>query len=172
MGPAGLTIVIVREDLLGRFDSCPFKGPLMLDYKICADNGSMYNTPPTFPIYVSGLVFQWVIDLGGIKGIEQLNLKKSTLLYQTLESYPNLIRFPVARKEYRSRMNVPFRLLKDGQPDEALEKEFLKKAEERGCTQLAGHRSVGGIRASLYNALPIEAVQVLVDLIHSFAKEY
>ncbi|KAJ3310986.1 hypothetical protein HDV04_004503 [Boothiomyces sp. JEL0838] len=168
IGPAGLTIVIVKKDLLGRFAQCPLKGPLMLDYKLMADQGSMYNTPPTFAIYVSGLCFEWVLAIGGIEKIAALNKAKSQVLYEGLQKYPNVFSFPV-EEAYRSRMNVPFRILKDGKPNEELEKDFIKGAEKLGMICLAGHRSVGGIRASLYNALPIEAVEFLVQYAHSFA---
>ncbi|KAJ3367456.1 hypothetical protein HDU91_001387 [Kappamyces sp. JEL0680] len=171
--PAGLTIVVVREDLLGRFAKCPLAGPLMLDYKVCADNGSMYNTPPCFAIYVSGLVFKWLLErIGGLDKMDAINQKKSASLYQALASHPTLYTFPVTAPQFRSRMNVPFRLLEHGAPSAELEKSFLKGAEALGCSSLAGHRSVGGMRASLYNALEQEAVDVLVKYIHDFARQH
>jgi phosphoserine aminotransferase len=168
IGPAGLTIVIVRDDLLGRFSDSPLAGPIMFDYKLCADNGSMYNTPPCFAIYVSGLVFKWLLNLGGLDKMNEINQIKSKRLYDALASHPETYSFPVMNPRYRSRMNVPFRILKDGTPNLELEKEFLKGAEALGCRSLAGHRSVGGMRASLYNALEMEAVDVLIKFIHNF----
>ena len=163
--------MIVREDLLGRFEKCPFAGPLMFDYKTCADSGSMYNTPPCFSIYVSGLVFKWLLGLGGLQKMNEINKRKSDMLYRALSNYPSVYMFPVVNAMYRSRMNVPFRILNNGVPDEAKEKLFLKGAEKLGCVSLAGHRSVGGIRASLYNALDIEAVETLVRFIKAFASQ-
>ena len=158
IGPAGLAIVIVRDDLIGHA-AAPL--PSMLDYKIAADNDSMYNTPPTFSIYIAGLVFQWLKRQGGIAGIEQRNIAKAKLLYDYLDAtdfYAN----PVAMAD-RSRMNIPFTLR-----DVALEDELLKGAKERGMLQLKGHRSVGGMRASIYNAMPIEGVQALVTYLREF----
>ena len=171
IGPAGVTIVIVRDDLLGRFDKSPLSGPLMLDYKICAENDSMYNTPPCFPIYVSGLVFQWLLDIGGLSKMNEINLEKAGRLYQTLANYPQHFSFPVIKEKYRSRMNVPFRVCKNGIPDEALEKQFLSGAESVGCFSLAGHRSVGGMRASLYNALESDAIDALVNFIEKWVQQ-
>ena len=158
IGPAGLAIVIVRDDLIGKAQPAL---PAMIDYKVHADNDSMYNTPPTYSIYIAGLVFQWLKRQGGIAAIERLNIEKSNLLYQYLDSsgfYSN----PVDKAD-RSRMNVPFTLR-----DAALDDEFLKGAKERGMLQLKGHRSVGGMRASIYNAMPIEGVQTLVDYLREF----
>jgi phosphoserine aminotransferase len=170
VGPAGVTIVVVRDDLIGRFGNCPFGGPLMLDYKIFADNESMYNTPPCFSIYVSGLVFKWLLkDVGGLDEMNAINKKKSEMLYSALAEFPSIYAFPVVNSLYRSRMNVPFRVLKDGKADDEREKLFLKGAESLGCYSLAGHRSVGGMRASLYNALEMEAVETLVAHIKKFA---
>ncbi|KAI8906820.1 pyridoxal phosphate-dependent transferase [Gorgonomyces haynaldii] len=169
IGPAGVTIVIVREDLIRDPAKSPFKVPIMLDYKTCNDNNSLYNTPPTFAIYVSGLVFKHVLGLGGVQAMEQYSDKKSKLIYDTILKYPSVYSLPV--KTRRSRMNVPFRVIKDGQPNQDLEKQFLKGAEERGMIQLKGHRSVGGIRASLYNALEMESVQALADFMEFFAKQ-
>lgn len=162
IGPAGVTVVIVREDLLGQ----PLAGtPTMFDYKVHADNGSMYNTPPTFAIYIAGLVFKWLKDKGGLAAMERINIAKAKLLYDYLDS-TEFYRSPVAR-ENRSRMNVPFTL-----HDPALDEEFLKGAKGRGLLQLKGHRSVGGMRASIYNAMPIEGVQALVEYMKEFEKTH
>jgi phosphoserine aminotransferase len=161
VGPAGLTIVIVREDLIGRAAA---KTPVMLDYKTHAENGSMYNTPPTYAVYVAGLVFQWLKKQGGLVQMEKRNIEKAGLLYDFLDRSQFFVS-PV-RKEDRSRMNVPF-TLKNAELDEA----FLKGAKERGMVQLKGHRSVGGMRASIYNAMPREGVQRLVDYMQEFEKK-
>lgn len=163
-----MTLVIVREDLLDRFETNPIGGPSMMSYKICSLNGSMYNTPPTFAIYVSGLTFQWLLDLGGLTEIARINTKKAEKVYDALYAFKALYRPTVVDPIYRSKMNVPFRILKDGIPNEEKEKDFLKEAEKLGCMSLAGHRSVGGIRASLYNALEMEAVDTLITLIYQF----
>ena len=160
IGPAGLTIVIVREDLLG----APMKGtPTMFDYKVQADNGSMYNTPPTYGIYIAGLVFKMLKAKGGISAMERANRAKAQLLYDVLDA-SSFYTTPVAR-ENRSLMNIPFTL-----KDAALDAEFLKGAEARGMIQLKGHRTVGGIRASIYNAMPVEGVQALADYMKEFEK--
>ena len=160
IGPAGLTIVIVREDLLG----APMKGtPTMFDYKVQADNGSMYNTPPTYGIYIAGLVFKMLKAKGGISAMERANRAKAQLLYDVLDA-SSFYSTPVAR-ENRSLMNIPFTL-----KDAALDAEFLKGAEARGMIQLKGHRTVGGIRASIYNAMPVEGVQALADYMKEFEK--
>ena len=162
IGPAGLTIVIVREDLLGE----TLKGtPTMFDYKIAADNDSMYNTPPTFAIYIAGLVFKWLRAKGGLAVMEEENIAKAALLYDFLDISEFFIS-PVAR-ENRSRMNVPFTL-----KNTDLDEEFLKRAKARGMIQLKGHRSVGGMRASIYNAMPIEGIKTLVELMREFEKQH
>ena len=158
IGPAGLTIVIVRDDLIGKAQA---KTPAMLDYKLHADNGSMYNTPPTYAIYVAGLVFKWLKGIGGLAAIEKKNIEKAALLYDFLDG-SSFFKNPV-RKEDRSRMNIPFTLKN---PD--LDDEFLKGAKSRGMIQLKGHRSVGGMRASIYNAMPIEGVKTLVEYMKEF----
>jgi phosphoserine aminotransferase len=158
IGPAGLTIVIVRDDLLGL---TPANTAQMLDYKIQADNESMLNTPPTYAIYIAGLVFEWLKRNGGIAAIEAKNVAKARLLYDYIDQ-SKLYRNPVALAD-RSRMNVPFTLI-----DEKLDKPFLDGAEKAGLLQLKGHRSVGGMRASIYNAMPIEGVQALVDYMRAF----
>lgn len=158
IGPAGLTIVIVRDDLLGL---TPANTAQMLDYKIQADNDSMLNTPPTYAIYIAGLVFDWLKRNGGIAAIEAKNVAKARLLYDYIDQ-SKLYRNPVALAD-RSRMNVPFTLI-----DDKLDKPFLDGAEKAGLLQLKGHRSVGGMRASIYNAMPIEGVQALVDYMRAF----
>jgi phosphoserine aminotransferase len=158
IGPAGLTIVIVREDLIGQ--ALPIT-PSAFDFKTVADNDSMYNTPPTYAIYIAGLVFDWLDAQGGLAAIERHNRAKAALLYDYLDSTA-FYTSPVQR-ESRSLMNVPFKL-----KDEALDAAFLKGAEERGMLQLKGHRSVGGMRASIYNAMPIEGVRALVAYMKEF----
>ena len=159
IGPAGLTIVIVRDDLVGKAVPTP---PAMLNYQTHVDAESMYNTPPTYAIYIAGLVFQWLKRNGGIAAMEQKNIDKANLLYGYLEN-SDFYRNPVARPD-RSRMNVPFTL-----KDAGLDDEFLKGAKARGMVQLKGHRSVGGMRASIYNAMPVEGVKALVVYMQEFA---
>ena len=159
IGPAGLTVVIVRDDLLGHaLPICPSA----FDWKIVADNDSMYNTPPTYAIYIAGLVFAHLKKLGGVAAIEALNIEKARLLYAALDADA----FYINRVDpaNRSRMNVPFFLR-----DESRNTEFLAGATARGLLQLKGHKSVGGMRASIYNAMPIEGVQALVDYLNDFA---
>ena len=160
IGPAGLTIVIVREDLIGQVVAGT---PTMFDYKTHSENESMYNTPPTFAMYVAGLVFKLLTKQGGLAAMEKINREKATLLYGKLDS-TGFYNSPVA-KENRSLMNVPFTL-----KDAALDEAFLKGAKERGLLQLKGHRSVGGMRASIYNAMPEEGVQALVNYMNDFEK--
>ena len=163
IGPAGLTIVIVREDLIGQ--TVPGT-PTMFDYKTHADNDSMYNTPPTYGIYIAGLVFQWLKRNGGIGAMEQTNIAKAKALYDAIDSSNGFYNCPVALSD-RSRMNVPFTL-----KDASLDSEFLKQAEQHGLLQLKGHRSVGGMRASIYNAMPLSGVQALVEFMNQFAKRH
>jgi phosphoserine aminotransferase len=158
IGPAGLTLVIVREDLLGR---APKGTASMLDYKVHADAQSMSNTPATYAIYIAGLVFKWLKQRGGLAAMERTNMAKAGVLYEYLGD-STLFRSPV-RAADRSRMNVPFTLR-----DAALDAAFLAGAEERGMVQLKGHRSVGGMRASIYNAMPLEGVQRLVAYLREF----
>ncbi|MBJ2163662.1 3-phosphoserine/phosphohydroxythreonine transaminase [Acidovorax sp. IB03] len=167
LGPAGLTLVVVREDLLGHaLPICPSA----FDYKIVADNQSMYNTPPTWGIYMAGLTFQWLKrqregGLAGIAAIEQRNLAKAELLYSAIDNsqfYVNKVAV-----NCRSRMNIPF-FLRDESRNEA----FLTGARERGLLQLKGHKSVGGMRASLYNAMPLEGVQALVTYMREFEQKH
>jgi phosphoserine aminotransferase len=159
-GPAGVTIVIARRDLLDR--ALPIT-PSAFHWKEQAQNDSMLNTPPTWSIYVAGLVFEWLLGLGGLAEIEKRNVAKAALLYDYLDS-TDFYRNPV-RKADRSRMNVPFQLR-----DESLDKPFLAGAEARGLLQLKGHRSVGGMRASIYNAMPIEGVRALLEYMREFEK--
>jgi phosphoserine aminotransferase len=162
IGPSGLVVVIVREDLLGQARaSCP----TMLNYKVSADNGSMYNTPATYSWYLAGLVFEWLKEQGGIEAMARRNHAKQDLLYSTIDAsefYSN----PVSRNA-RSWMNVPFRLA-----DERLDKAFLAGADARGLLNLKGHRSVGGMRASIYNATGLDAVEALVAYMAEFEKEH
>jgi phosphoserine aminotransferase len=162
IGPAGVTLVIVRDDLLGR--ALPIT-PSAFDWKLQAENDSMLNTPPTYGIYIAGLVFEWLLEQGGLAEMERKNIEKAKLLYDYLDStafYSN----PVAKAD-RSRMNIPFRLA-----DSSLDNAFLKGAEQHGMVQLKGHRSVGGMRASIYNAMPIEGVQRLVEYMKEFERSH
>jgi phosphoserine aminotransferase len=158
IGPSGLTLVIVRDDLIGQ--PHPLL-PSAFDYKTVADNDSMYNTPPTYAIYIAGLVFAWLQAQGGLAAIDAHNRAKAALLYDFLDS-TTFYKAPVA-KDCRSLMNVPFKLA-----DEKLDGEFLEGAEARGMVQLKGHRSVGGMRASIYNAMPVEGVKTLVAYMQEF----
>ncbi|SFF30913.1 phosphoserine aminotransferase apoenzyme [Fontimonas thermophila] len=160
IGPAGLTIVIVREDLIGQAAAGT---PGIFDYKQMADNESMLNTPPCFAWYVAGLVFKWIKQQGGLGVIAERNARKAALLYDYLDSQ-SFYRNPV-KKAHRSRMNVPFTL---ANPE--LDADFLKGAKAAGLSGLKGHRSVGGMRASLYNAMTLEGVQALVDYMKEFAR--
>ncbi len=162
IGPAGLTIVIVRDDLTGQ--ALPGT-PSAFDYKQQADNDSMLNTPPTYGIYIAGLVFKWLKDQGGLAAMEKHNIAKAAVLYDFLDQ-SGFFTSPVARQD-RSRMNVPFKL-----KDEALDEAFLKGAKQRGLVQLKGHRSVGGMRASIYNAMPLAGVQALVDYLREFEAQH
>ena len=162
IGPAGLTIVIVREDLLGQ--ALPIT-PSAFDYKTVADNDSMYNTPPTYAIYIAGLVFKWIQAQGGLAAMEAHNRAKAAILYDALAA-SRFYSSPVA-PDCRSLMNVPFKLR-----DESLDADFLKGAQARGMVQLKGHRSVGGMRASIYNAMPVEGVQALVAYMKEFEAQH
>jgi phosphoserine aminotransferase len=160
IGPAGVTLVIVREDLMGHaLKACPSA----FNYKTVADNGSMYNTPPTYSIYVAGLTFQWLKRQGGVAAMEQQNIAKAKVLYDFLDNssfYSNKV-----AHDCRSRMNVPFFLA-----DESRNDSFLAGAKTAGLLQLKGHKSVGGMRASIYNAMPLEGVQALVSYMQAFEK--
>jgi phosphoserine aminotransferase len=162
IGPAGLVVVIVREDLLG---GAMKETPDVINYTLQAKNDSMLATPPTFSVYLAGLTFKWLLERGGLAEMEKYNIRKAKLLYDYIDGqdfYGN----PVA-KEDRSRMNVPFRLR-----DDSLDKAFLEGAEARGLSQLKGHRSVGGMRASIYNAMPIEGVEALVAFMEEFRRRH
>uniref|UniRef100_A0A1A8G081 Phosphoserine aminotransferase n=1 Tax=Nothobranchius korthausae TaxID=1143690 RepID=A0A1A8G081_9TELE len=167
VGCAGVTVVIVREDLLGHaLKECP----VVLDYKVQAEMSSLYNTPPCFSIYITCLVLEWIKNNGGSAAMETLNKQKSSLIYDIIDSSDGFYVCPVDAS-CRSRMNVPFRVgREDG--DEALEKKFLDGAHERGMISLKGHRSVGGIRASLYNAVTLEDAEALADYMTNFLKEH
>jgi phosphoserine aminotransferase len=158
IGPAGLTLVIVRDDLIGQALSCT---PSAFDYQVVADHDSMFNTPPTYSIYIAGLVFKWIQAQGGLAAMEAHNRRKAAVLYDYLDSTA-FYRAPVAR-DCRSLMNVTFFL-----HDAALDAAFLQGAEAHGMVQLKGHRIVGGMRASIYNAMPLAGVQALVDYMQDF----
>ncbi len=161
LGPAGVTLVIVREDLLGDvMDICP----TMFNYNIHADNGSMYNTPPTYGIYVMKLVLEWIKEQGGVKAVQAVNEKKAKILYDFLDN-SEMFRGTVEPCD-RSLMNVPF--VTD---DDDLNAKFIKEAKEAGFVNLKGHRSVGGMRASIYNAMPTEGVEALVSFMKKFEEE-
>ena len=160
MAPAGLTVVIVREDLLGRARP---ETPVMLDWKTMADNDSMYNTPPCYAIYMAKLVYEWILDMGGLDAMKAYNVKKAAVLYDYLDNQDYYIA-PVER-DYRSMINVTF---VTGDAD--LDKKFAKEADAAGIKNIKGHRSVGGMRASIYNAMPIEGVEALVKFMDDFAK--
>ncbi|KAJ6669583.1 hypothetical protein lerEdw1_000132 [Lerista edwardsae] len=163
VGCAGVTAVIVREDLIGfALKECP----IVLDYKTQAENGSLYNTPPCFSIYIMGLVLEWIKNNGGVAAMDKLSQIKSQMVYDIIDKSNGFYVCPVERKN-RSRMNVPFRI-GSIKGDEALEKKFLDKAIEQNMLSLKGHRSVGGIRASLYNAVTIEDVEKLSAFMRSF----
>jgi phosphoserine aminotransferase len=154
MGPAGTTLVVVKDDILGKTDR---KIPSMMDYQIHSSKDSMFNTPPVFAVYVSMLTLQWLSDKGGIEAIEKVNNQKAQLLYEEIDNNP--LFKGSAEKEDRSNMNVTFLLT-----DESKKETFDTLCSEAGIIGLKGHRSVGGYRASIYNALPVESVQVLVDV--------
>lgn len=158
LGPSGLTVVIVRKDLVGK--ALDFT-PTMLNYATHADERSMFNTPPCYSIYIAKLVFEWFRDIGGIKAMQELNEKKAAILYEYLDN-SKFYKGTVV-PEFRSLMNVPFILT-----NESLDKEFLKQARNAGLINLKGHRSVGGMRASIYNAMPIDGVKKLVEFMKSF----
>lgn len=160
MGPAGVTLVIVKDDILGKVDR---KIPAMLNYQVQIEGGSMYNTPPCFAIYVSMLTLQWLKAKGGVEVIEQENITKARVLYDEIERNP--LFKPVCATEDRSHMNVTFVM-----ENPELEKPFLKLCDERGIVGIKGHRSVGGFRASIYNALPITSVYALIDAMQEFAE--
>lgn len=162
IGPAGLTLVILREGLLGK---APATIPSLLDYAVQAENGSMLNTPPTYAIYIAHLVFKWLKHQGGLAAVEKVNAEKAALLYQAIDA-SGFYRNPVA-PAWRSRMNVPFTLA-----DEKLDEAFLAEAKAAGLLALKGHKSVGGMRASLYNAMSLEGVKALVAFMQDFEKRH
>ncbi|MDO9217093.1 MAG: 3-phosphoserine/phosphohydroxythreonine transaminase, partial [Lacisediminimonas sp.] len=162
IGPAGLTLVIVRDELLGR--ALPIT-PSAFNWKEQAAAGSMLNTPATYGIYIAGLVFEWLLEQGGVAAIEQHNIAKAALLYDYLDTTRFFVN-PVARSD-RSRMNIPFHL-----HDPKLDADFLRGAENNGMVQLKGHRVVGGMRASIYNAMPMEGVRALVSYMQEFERAH
>jgi len=164
-GPAGVTFVIAREDMLGHVKNI---APTMLDWKILADNDSMYNTPPCYAIYICGLYFDYMKRHGGIEAVQELDRQKAAILYDLFDSSNGFYSNPVD-PQYRSKMNVPF-LIKGGNTD--LEKKFLTEAEAVGLSTLAGHRSVGGLRASIYNGMPLEGVRRLADFMTEFKTKH
>lgn len=161
LGPAGVTLVIIREDLI---KETPDHVPTMLSYKIHAEEGSMYNTPPTYGIYMLGKMMKWILNQGGVDALYQNNLEKAKILYDYLDS-SNYFKGTV-EKEDRSLMNVPFLA-----PTEELNAQFVKEATAAGFVNLKGHRSVGGMRASIYNAMPIDGVKKLVEFMATFAQK-
>ncbi|KGT93627.1 MULTISPECIES: 3-phosphoserine/phosphohydroxythreonine transaminase [Enterobacterales] len=162
IGPAGLTLVVVREDLLGKAQSYV---PSILDYKVLAENESMFNTPPTFAWYLSGLVFKWLKEKGGVAEMDKVNQAKADLLYGVIDN-SSFYRNDVAAAN-RSRMNVPFQLA-----DAALDKVFLDESLQAGLHALKGHRVVGGMRASIYNAMPLEGVKALTEFMIDFERRH
>jgi phosphoserine aminotransferase len=161
MGPSGVAIVFIREDLMAK---SPENIPTMNSYKIIGGKDSLYNTPPTFAIYIVNLVLEWIKNSGGLGKIGEINEKKAQLLYDAMDSsgfYKG-----TARKDSRSIMNVTFRL-----PDEELEKQFVALAQEHKMIGLKGHRSVGGIRASIYNAVSLESVRALTEFMKDFEQK-
>jgi phosphoserine aminotransferase len=162
IGPAGMAIVIVRDDLIGQ--AAPGT-PSIFDYKIQAEADSMHNTPPTYAIYLAGLVFQWLKQLGGLAKMEEINVAKAKLVYDYLDE-TEFYHSPVAPGD-RSRMNIPFWLRND-----QLDEEFLKQAKRSGLSELKGHRAVGGMRASIYNAMPVEGVKSLVAFMKEFERSH
>lgn len=163
IGPSGLVVLLVREALLGRARA---DLPTMLNYQVHADADSMYNTPATYPIYIAGLVFKWLKQQGGVKGMASRNAEKAGLLYHTIQASEGFYSSHID-EPFRSRMNVVFRLR-----DESLEESFLLEARKNGLIQLKGHRVVGGMRASIYNAMPIEGVKVLASFMQDFARQH
>ena len=161
-GPAGVVVAILREDLLAK---APANLPVMLDYKTLAESGSLHNTPPSWSIYIVGLVFKWLKGLGGLAAIQKMNVAKAGFVYQAIDNSGGFYRGH-AVPEARSMMNIPFRL-----PSEELEDRFVKESKAQGLIGLKGHRSVGGLRASVYNALPAEACKALANFMYEFQKK-
>ncbi|MGL4392005.1 MAG: 3-phosphoserine/phosphohydroxythreonine transaminase [Fusobacteriaceae bacterium] len=161
IGPSGVTIVIVREDLVG---NAPKNTPSMMDYKLQVENGSMYNTPPTYGIYMAKLMFEWIKSKGGVQALSKINIDKSNMLYDYVDN-SKLFKNPVTKKD-RSRMNVTFVTGND-----ELDKKFVKEATANGLVNLAGHRLVGGMRASIYNPMPVDGIKKLIDFMKKFEQE-
>jgi len=162
MGPSGLTVVIVRDDLIGKARATT---PKVMDYKNQADNQSMINTPACYSIYIAMLVFKWIAeDIGGLEAMEKINIDKAQILYDFIDN--SKLYKGTAKKEFRSIMNVPFVT-----GDETLDKKFIKEAAQNGLTTLSGHRSVGGMRASIYNAMPVDGIKALVEFMKKFESE-
>ncbi len=161
MGPAGVTVVVVRDDLIGNALDIT---PTMLNYQTHADNGSMFNTPPTYGIYICGLVFEWIKNMGGVKVMHETNVEKAKILYDFLDN-SKMFKGTVVPKD-RSLMNVPFVTDSD-----ELNAKFVAESKAQGFVNLKGHRTVGGMRASIYNAMPVEGVKALVDFMTKFEKE-
>ena len=161
-GPAGVVVAIIRDDLLARV---PEKMPVMLDYKLLAESGSLHNTPPCYSIYMVGLVLKWLKELGGLPAMHKINQEKAGLVYQAIDASGGFYRGH-AKPEARSIMNVPFRL-----PSEELENQFVKESTKADLIGLKGHRSVGGLRASIYNALPVDSARALVQFMGEFQKK-
>jgi phosphoserine aminotransferase len=159
LGPAGVTLVMLRDDLLQQSND---ELPTVLNYKTQAGKKSLYNTPPSFPIYVMKLVLEWVQEQGGVGAVEQTNQQKKDLIYGLIDAHPEFFRGTV-EPESRSWMNLTLRL-----PDEELEKKFIAEAKAAGLVGLKGHRSVGGIRVSLYNAMPLEGAQAVCNFMKEF----
>ena len=162
MGPAGLTVVIIKKDLIGLADESV---PSMLNYKTYADHDSMFNTPPTYAIYICGLVLEWLeTQIGGLKNMEKINREKAKLLYDYIDQ-SKLYSNPV-KKEDRSYTNIPFVT-----PTKELDAKFIEEAKEYGIVNIKGHRSVGGMRASIYNAMPLDGVKALITFMKKFEEE-
>jgi phosphoserine aminotransferase len=162
-GPAGVVVAIIREDMLQRV---PEKMPVMLDYKTLAESGSLHNTPPCYAIYITGLVFKWLKDLGGLPAIHKINQEKAGLVYNVIDQSGGFYRGH-AQADARSIMNIPFRM-----PSEELEDQFVKESKKADLIGLKGHRSVGGLRASLYNALPLTSAKALADFMVEFQRKH
>ncbi|HAR62677.1 MAG: 3-phosphoserine/phosphohydroxythreonine aminotransferase [Candidatus Margulisiibacteriota bacterium] len=161
IGPAGVTIVIIRDDLIGNALEIT---PTMFNYQTHVETNSLYNTPPTYAIYIAKLVFEWIKNKGGVKSIAKINNEKAKMLYGAIET-SSLFKLTVPNPAHRSIMNIPFVL-----PEKDLEEKFIKEAAACGLTTLRGHRSVGGMRASIYNAMPMEGIKALVEFINEFDK--
>jgi len=166
-GASGLVLVIVRKDLVEKSTNKSI--PVIFDYKVQIANGSMYNTPPTFPIYIANKMFEWTKRQGGLKAMSQLSDKKSILVYETIEQ-SNGFYVNVIDKKFRSRVNIPLRIVTNGTPNDKLESLFINEAIKSNMIELKGHRAVGGIRISLYNGVSLEETTKLVDFMRTFQK--